>query len=237
MEDSFDARLNGEYKPPRAEKKGGKGWMITSIILFVLLVGAGTFAGIMLFSNNNNGDKMLASEKQVAEKDAKISELEITISEKDAEIATLKNGSVTPGQTEPKLQGGYIYMPSWGVKINMNGAKTVSYRYNATTEHLTLWALDPSINQTTLPKFVDPEENEAGLGDISFSKTKINTENVGSAPDLIYEIPNNGGYIYYYHLQQAYSNENGAKGDGELEMKSADYLGKKVFVKDSFSTL
>ena len=97
MEDSFDARLNGEYKPPRAEKKGGKGWMITSIILFVLLVGAGTFAGIMLFSNNNNGDKMLASEKQVAEKDAKISELEITISEKDAEIATLKNASVTPG--------------------------------------------------------------------------------------------------------------------------------------------
>lgn len=97
MEDSFDARLNGEYKPPRAEKKGGKGWMITSIILLVLLIGAGTFAGIMLLSNNNNGDKMLASEKQVAEKDAKISELEKTISEKDAEIATLKNASVTPG--------------------------------------------------------------------------------------------------------------------------------------------
>ena len=97
MEDSFDARLNGEYKPPRAEKKGGKGWMITSIILLLLLIGAGTFAGIMLFSNNNNGDKMLASEKQVAEKDAKISELEKTISEKDAEIATLKNASVTPG--------------------------------------------------------------------------------------------------------------------------------------------
>lgn len=97
MEDSFESRLNGDFKPTENKAKGGKGWMVTSIILMILLIGVGAFAGVMLFSNNNNGDKMLASEQQVSEKDAKISELEKTISEKDAEIATLKNASVTPG--------------------------------------------------------------------------------------------------------------------------------------------
>ncbi len=237
MEDSFDARLNGDYKPPRAEKKGGKGWMVTSIILFVLLIGAGVFATMMVISHNTNGDNMLNNETEISKKDENIAELEADITKKDEEIATLKNASVTPGQAAPKLQSGYIYMPSWGVKINTNGAKSVSYLYDATTNQLTLWALDPSINRTTLPEFANPNKNDWGMGVIEYSKTKKNLENVGSAPDLIYEIPNNGGYIYFYSWQQAWSNEHGEKGDAELEVKSLDYLGKKVFVKDSFSAL
>ncbi len=97
MEDSFDARLNGDYKPPRAEKKGGRGWMVTSIILFVLLIGAGVFATIMTISNNTNGDKMLNNETEISKRDTKISELEATISANEAEIASLKNSTVNPG--------------------------------------------------------------------------------------------------------------------------------------------
>ena len=97
MEDSFESRLNGDFKPAENKAKGGKGWMITSIILMVLLIGAGVFAGIMALSNNNNGDKMLSYEKQVSEKETKINELEASLSAKDSEIATLKNAGVTPG--------------------------------------------------------------------------------------------------------------------------------------------
>ena len=93
MEDSFEARLNGDYKPPRAEKKGGKGWMVTSIVLFVFLLGAGAFAVAMVFSNNSNGDKMLNAEAQISEKDAKIAELETTIVSKDNQIAALKSST------------------------------------------------------------------------------------------------------------------------------------------------
>ncbi|MBR5419182.1 hypothetical protein IK110_02960 [Candidatus Saccharibacteria bacterium] len=102
MEDSFESRLNGEFKPAENKAKGGKGWMVTSIILMILLIGAGVFAGIMTFSNNTNGDKMLSYEKQVAEKDTKISELETTITAKDSEIAVLKNSTVTPGTSTAK---------------------------------------------------------------------------------------------------------------------------------------
>ena len=102
MEDSFDARLNGDYKPPRAEKKGGRGWMVTSIILFLLLIGAGVFATIMVISNNTNGDKMLNNETEISKRDTKISELEANITKKDEEIAALKNASVTPGTSTAK---------------------------------------------------------------------------------------------------------------------------------------
>jgi len=97
MEDSFESRLNGDFKPAKDKAKGGKGWMVTSIILMILLVGAGVFAGIMTFSNNTNGDKMLSYEKQVSEKDTKIAELETTITAKESEIASLKSANVTPG--------------------------------------------------------------------------------------------------------------------------------------------
>lgn len=97
MEDSFESRLNGDFKPTENKAKGGKGWMVTSIILMILLIGTGVFAGVMVFSNNNNGDEMLASKQQISEKDAKISELETTISKNEAEIASLKSASVTPG--------------------------------------------------------------------------------------------------------------------------------------------
>ena len=95
MEDSFDARLNGEFKPANNAKKGGKGWMITSIILFVLLASAGTLAVIGFLPKESKDVSDLKA--QVTTKDAKISELESTISANEAEIASLKNSTVNPG--------------------------------------------------------------------------------------------------------------------------------------------
>ena len=78
MEDSFEARLAGQ-KPVTEKKKSGKGWMICSIITLVLLIGVGTFAGILFFNKGDDGKAKIAElEKTIKEKDEKIEKCEET---------------------------------------------------------------------------------------------------------------------------------------------------------------
>ena len=76
MQDSFNARMQGQSPASITKQKTGKGWMILSVILFILLIGGGVFAGMIIVKGNRDTNKLSEVENELQEKDAKIAELE-----------------------------------------------------------------------------------------------------------------------------------------------------------------
>ncbi len=90
MQDSFEARMNGQAPTPApapTKQKSGKGWKVFSIILLFLLVGGGVFAGMIIVKGNRDTNRLSEVENELEEKNTKITELEKKT--KDVELGDL----------------------------------------------------------------------------------------------------------------------------------------------------
>ena len=76
MQDSFDARMQGQTPATVKPAKSGKGWMILSIVLLVVMIAGGVFAGMIIMKGNRDTNRLSEVENQLKEKEAKIEELE-----------------------------------------------------------------------------------------------------------------------------------------------------------------
>lgn len=115
MEDSFEARLAGHTpEPVNLKEKSGKGWMICSIVLLVLLIGVGVFAGILFFNKGDDGKAKIAElEGQIKEKDEKIKECEEAAAKaKDCDTPDSKDDT----KTEPVVQKDVINVDFDGLR-------------------------------------------------------------------------------------------------------------------------
>jgi len=85
MQDSFDARLQGQV-PETVRPRTSKGWMICSILLFIVLIGVCAFGGIIILKGNRDTNRLADVEQELKDKDAKIAELEKEEKVTDSEI-------------------------------------------------------------------------------------------------------------------------------------------------------
>ena len=84
MEDSFEARMQGHTPESIRSKKSGKGWMICSIVLIVIMIVAGVFGGMIIMKGNRDTNRLSEVEQQLKEKEEKITELEQQIDQQKA---------------------------------------------------------------------------------------------------------------------------------------------------------
>ena len=76
MQDSFDARMQGQAPASVKPVKSSKGWMVCSIILIILLIGVCVFGGMIIMKGDRDSKRLADVESQLKEKEAKIEELE-----------------------------------------------------------------------------------------------------------------------------------------------------------------
>ena len=108
MQDSFDARMQGQV-PEVVKRKSSKGWMICSVILLFIMIGGGIFAGTIIAKGDRDTNKLSEVEQQIKEKDDKIAELE-------KKIESLSNP--TDGDTDADKEAS----PSDGTTIDKEDA-------------------------------------------------------------------------------------------------------------------
>ena len=130
QQDSFDARLQGQKPESIAKAKTGKGWMICSIVLLVILIGVSVFGGMIIAKGNRDTNRLSEVEAQLKEKDAKIAEIEKAepaggqeISNDTKDVATIdfaglrkitateygSGATLSVGKLEYTKDGKYIY--------------------------------------------------------------------------------------------------------------------------------
>ena len=215
--------------------KRGTGWKVATFIFAVIaILGVGAAAYLFFSDGTTNflGRKVTSApaDKQPVKKQ---------VVENNDDTNDTDDTDNKPVSTEISYKDGYLNIPQWGVKLNVNGTKSFSYKYKTGDDYetITFWGVDPVKGQgiQALPAFATPTVNKYGIGALHYSKTDISKEY--GMFGLVYEIPNNGGFIYSEWSNAPFSINNGADDEQELEIASIQFLRNKVILKSNFSAL
>ncbi|MBO4855429.1 hypothetical protein J5500_03440 [Candidatus Saccharibacteria bacterium] len=246
MPDSFDARMQGQT-PESVKQKSGKGWMICSIILAILLIGGGVFAGMIIMKGDRDTNRLSEVEQQLKEKDEKIAELEKKIDEgaisSDPE-GDQKSEEETESENNDDDDDGatYIKFSAAGMKIKIpNTLKSVNYTVNSHKD-IVIWAVPAGFQY--YPDFANPKKNTSGMAVVELSKKVSNKSqacNSSNVPDglictgtYVTDAAVKGYEILYESPHAVYSRDETSIKD---ESKAEQELIKVLSDKNNYSAL
>ncbi len=249
MQDSFDERIKGNA-PETVKSRGGKGWMICSIVLLALLVGVSVYAIIATVGDkktNCTGGEVVESGSGADS----IKNLQMEVAAKEEKLNKIKEvvGASSIDELTPELvksktyDSGYIYLPEAGLKFKIpSGLKSVSYQYNWRTKGFYIWAVPSGFQY--YPDFVDPDLNSGSLGAVSVISLKEAEKQKKCEEGSVYTNGTCRKYafktdiedlvIFYTHPQAVYSTDRNVIKD---EQDAVEKLKSALTDKNNYSKI
>ncbi len=228
----------------------GRGWMLSTILALVLVIGVGVYATITTINSQKKDEEITklkgSTPASVVPNDVVENNTDIDAGEQnfeepaDSPASTEEEdkkpagqNSQSPSQTQaPTTQsvGRVISLPEAGIKIKVpDTLRYVSLTYDSrdNASHLVLWGVLKSANVQQAP-FAMRDVNEDGMGHIYLYKKGKKPDCQASCPD--YKFTVNNWDIYYEGYQQC-PDARGA------ECTSQQAIEKMLTTKSNYSLL
>lgn len=208
-------------------KKTGKGSLVACIILLILLIGVSVFAVITTLDAQKKISEIDNLKKDVATKDA-------TISEIGKSFGIAEGESVTPEAISNKFDRS-IVISDFGIKINIpDELEYVSFKYVSSDVYPTLhvWGILKDQGLQQLPSFADPYENENGQGIVVMYPEGYEDDCVASCAQKMFTF--NGRDIYYSGPQGVTSSDEERV---KLEVGTVEAIKKMLTEESNYSKI
>ena len=247
MQDSFDARMQGQTPETVAKPKSSKLWIIICAVLLIGIVALAVTEVLAYQEISKRDDKITELEKKVdelqkpAEEEEKpVDEIEVDDGNVDADNVEDKDGGKDVSDSDGAT---YIKFSAAGMKIKIpNTLKSVNYNISNAGKSIIVWAVPAGFQY--YPDFADPKKNTSGMVAIEISKKISNKSqacNSGNIPDgvictgtYVTDAAVKGYEILYEGPHAVYSKDaTGAKDESKAEQE----LIKVISDKNNYSAL